>query len=134
MMDTIGSLAAMFIDAEGSEVDILKGAIRVISESRPAILLESSPKLLKRVGHSVQELNALLSSLEYETREIARLSVVQPRSYRQAKASNWICLPKEREHLFTKVQALIRKCGLLPCLPALNPLTRRRIKWAVSHM
>jgi FkbM family methyltransferase len=55
------------IDTEGSEYDIIKGGIETIKKYKPKILLEYNFQNINQGGHTVEELNDLISEIEYET-------------------------------------------------------------------
>ena len=58
------------MDTQGSEVLILKGAIRILGNSRPKMALEYWPLGLKRAGTSAREFFELLDSYKYEYKMI----------------------------------------------------------------
>lgn len=119
----VGSAKALFIDAEGAEVAILRGAARYLAEHRPAIVLEASPLHLLRAGNSLGELYELVRQSGYEPHKINRLGLGTIDIDRHASACNWLCTPAGSDSA-AAVQQMIRKCGLLPCLPLLNPISR----------
>jgi hypothetical protein len=54
------------IDAEGSELAILKGAMDTLRRFSPALLLECEDRHLSRYGVSVSDVVRLLTSCGYE--------------------------------------------------------------------
>lgn len=44
------------IDVEGAELQVLRGAARLLSEGRPAVYLEAEPQWVARMGHSVEDI------------------------------------------------------------------------------
>lgn len=58
------------LDAEGEEVNILRGAWKTITVHRPAMLIEVNKAALIRTGTSEEELLSVLHAYGYETRPI----------------------------------------------------------------
>lgn len=54
------------IDTEGSEYSIIKGGFKTIKKYKPKILLEYNPINMNQCGHTEEELNSLIESLDYE--------------------------------------------------------------------
>lgn len=46
------------IDVEGAELEVLRGASKLLSEGRPAVYLEAEPQWVARMGHSVEDIFA----------------------------------------------------------------------------
>jgi FkbM family methyltransferase len=69
-------VACMKIDAEGAELEILRGAVNTIATCRPAIQLEIHPETLRRGGFSTTAIWELLDeqrmSILYEGRPVDR--------------------------------------------------------------
>ena len=87
---------AIKIDAEGSEVGILKGARNLLRRLRPAIVLEMNEILLRQGGTSSAELRDHLLRLDYDLFGLRwpwleRLAEGQSRS-----TSEVLCLPSEQ--------------------------------------
>lgn len=61
----ISSELVMLIDVEGHEIDVLLGALNMISRYKPLIILEVNPSMLKGAGKSFLELKLLMESLGY---------------------------------------------------------------------
>jgi FkbM family methyltransferase len=56
------------IDVEGYEIEVLNGARRTIGDARPRIFLSVHPRELRLLGHSTDELRALIDELGYRIR------------------------------------------------------------------
>ena len=60
-----GPVGLIKVDVEGAELLVMRGAERILSEHRPALLLEVVEEHLARFGHSVAELEAHLAARGY---------------------------------------------------------------------
>jgi len=91
-----GSIAAMKIDAEGSEVHILRGAQNFLRQARPAIVIEANDVVLRQAGTSALELAQMLRAADYEIYELdsATLSLLSAEA--SPRTDEVIALPKER--------------------------------------
>jgi FkbM family methyltransferase len=56
------------IDAEGVEIDVLKGASEVIRKFKPAIILAIHPRLIRNNGQMFEELLPLIRAMGYDIR------------------------------------------------------------------
>jgi FkbM family methyltransferase len=68
-------VAAMKIDAEGSEVDILRGAANFLNHARPAIVIEANDVVLRQAHTSALELTRLLRANKYDLFELETRSL-----------------------------------------------------------
>jgi len=59
----------IFIDTEGAELLVLKGAKSVLEEFSPLLIFECEDVLLQKFGHSSEMLEAYVRSLGYEVRD-----------------------------------------------------------------
>ena len=64
----------IFIDTEGAELLVLKGAEDVVKKSMPILVFECEDPLLVEFGHSSEELESYVTSLGYEVRNAADTS------------------------------------------------------------
>lgn len=58
------------IDVEGAEIGVLNGARRILKKTRPIIFLSFHPKHVKKMGHSVADLDDILSGINYTCRHV----------------------------------------------------------------
>ena len=65
-------ISVVKIDAEGSEVEVLRGMRRVLTENRPLLFAEFFPAAMARAGHDPQEFLAQLESYGYDLAVIDR--------------------------------------------------------------
>ena len=54
------------IDAEGSEIEILKGAKTIIIKYKPIIFLSLHPYHIKKIGNDIHDLSSILSEIKYD--------------------------------------------------------------------
>ena len=78
------------IDVQGSEVDCLLGAQKIISESRPVLVIEIENAHLQSLGRSDEELINLLLVNRYR---VARILNDYPADH--------LCIPEEKMHLLS---------------------------------
>jgi FkbM family methyltransferase len=119
----VGEPSALFVDAEGAEVEILRGAIGLLSRVRPVVVLEASHKLLKRAGYDLPILTQELGRCDYLPFRIGRLSL-HPANASDRQHANWVCLPRERSADAAAISRSLLLCGILPMIRGLNPMTR----------
>ena len=120
----LGPCQAIFMDAEGAEIDILRGGRSYMTEFQPVVVLEASPRHLKRSGFDLHDLYQEVTILGYKAYHIGRFSV-RDISLTTNRAANWLCLPASQQGALASVNWLIRRCGLLPCIAGLNPMVSR---------
>lgn len=54
------------IDVEGAELEVLRGASKLLSVGRPVVYLETEPQWIERLGHSVEDVFNEMSSHGYQ--------------------------------------------------------------------
>lgn len=54
------------IDAEGAELDVLKGGIKTLTEKKPTLILGLHPKFIKQKGDSLEAIWEILMSAHYK--------------------------------------------------------------------
>jgi FkbM family methyltransferase len=58
------------IDVEGAEIDVLRGARNTLKTSRPVVFLSVHPRQIQTAGRSLDELDAVIAEVGYESRHI----------------------------------------------------------------
>ena len=116
----------VFMDAEGSELDIIRGGKKFIEQNRPVIILESSPKLLSRFGHSVNDLIIEINQYGYNLFRMGFLSLRILKNKNIHNKQNLICIPLEKNSLVSKINTKLATVGLLPMISWVNPLKNLR--------
>ena len=92
------TLRAIKMDAEGSELAILRGAESLLHQHRPVLLLEINASLLKQGGVSPSILGEELLRQEYQVYELSYNRVQRLTSFAQCDFADCICLPAEQSH------------------------------------
>jgi FkbM family methyltransferase len=114
-------------DVEGHDHAVLRGAQETLEEHRPALIFEAHDVKLRQIGSDVKQLAAFLNGLNYQLFEIGRyrLRPLTP-STRVPVWGNWLGLPEEQRGDQRRIQQMLTRAGLLPCLRGLNPLRPSR--------
>ncbi len=126
LSNSIGQAKVIFIDAEGADLSILKGGKNYISSHKPAIVIECYPRFLERAGFSVNDLYSTIRILGYSVFEISRFGlkqIISVETYK--KVSNWLCIHSSKLSEAKIAGRYIKMCGILPCIPGINPISRR---------
>lgn len=116
------------IDAEGAEVAILKGGRHFLQRDRPVIVVEAQEAHLRRFGFGLADLYSELRAHSYSIFEMIRFGLKEVRLGDTHNTRNWLALPPALANQARKVHRHLVKCGLLPCIRGLSPLTRRPSK------
>ncbi|HEY2771422.1 MAG TPA: FkbM family methyltransferase [Solirubrobacteraceae bacterium] len=126
LLGEMGTPRLVVIDAEGHEGAIVAGAREFLRALRPVVVLEVIDELLARSGSSPELIAEWLEELAYDVLRIERLSL-QPIRARGPipRASDWIAVPRPSGDSVRRVERMLKRCGLLPCVTGLNPLKRR---------
>jgi FkbM family methyltransferase len=119
----IGPCRLIVIDTEGEEIRVLRGARRYIEQFRPILVLEASPAHLRRNGFQLGDLWTELRSNGYSCYRITRLGLTHSAITTHPHPSNWVCFHDSSPDLVKSISAYIKRCGLLPCIRGLNPMT-----------
>lgn len=122
MADRFGPIRLIHMDIEGAEILALRGARRILESLRPFLIIECLPKVLARFRYSASDLVDSLSD-KYHLVRIDRIGLAAI-SLSSNPYYNWIAIPKGEEKFVDKIQAQIRRVGLLPCIPGIHPLSR----------
>ena len=126
IQEEVGSCRLLAIDAEGEDMNILRGATGFIQRFQPIILLEASPQLLQRAKSGLTDLHSEVSHHGYHAYRVSRLGLSQRGLTQHQTASNWVCIPASAAHrTASAISRQVRNCGLRPCLAGINPLTSK---------
>jgi FkbM family methyltransferase len=91
--EAIGRIAAIKIDVEGMELDVLRGAQAVLARDRPALVIEVLESALEACGATVEALDALLKSSGYTLWGIRENAGLRPlQSLRESLGDNVVAL------------------------------------------
>lgn len=122
--DSIERLRLMHVDVEGAEVSVLRGAARIIAREQPYLVLEASPKLLKRMGASLRALHDQCKAMGYSPYEIRRAGLrrVEVGELDTIHAANWLCVPDQEMDEVGRIGRVIGRAGVMPCVWGVNPI------------
>jgi FkbM family methyltransferase len=104
----IDRLTLIKIDAEGSEVGILKGADRLIDKFRPAIISEVNAVVLEQAKTSASELMTTLERHRYSLFEFEGMRLEAFPVSREPKSPEVLALPVER---LEEMRGRLRRSG-----------------------
>ncbi len=108
----IGPIRLINVDAQGSEIDILHGATRVLTQTTPPVLfVELERDANVAFGHTLNDLLAVIHNFGYMTFSWRPNGLIQINSQKNVTADTGhddvICLnPNFHNHLITKLQKL----------------------------
>jgi len=122
MANTFRNVSLIFMDAEGSELNILIGGSKLIIRDKPIIILEASDQLLNRYNQRIDDLILKIETLNYTPYKISRFCLA-PYTYEDKKRkANLVCIPVDKHHLVKKINLNIKLSGFLPMVKNINPL------------
>jgi hypothetical protein len=92
----------MKLDAEGAELSVLYGALKVLNrDSRPAMLVEVQDVRTRPWGYAARELLQFLMRMDYQWFAIAAKGALLPNSCEEETYdANLVALPAERTEEF----------------------------------
>lgn len=106
-IDNFKNVCLISIDTEGHEPFVLEGAQKVINRFRPAVIIEVSPKLLRKYANSnSQDILHYFSEFDYYCFIIERstLKKVHASDLDNKKSQNWFCIPSEKVNISKKIK------------------------------
>lgn len=106
----LGKVDLIKIDAEGGELDILKGSETTIEQARPLILCEMADIRTEPWGYRALEIYQYLSARRYSWYSITRQGLLRPSAAkpRYDLEENLIAVPAEKVE---RLRALMQSCG-----------------------
>lgn len=113
------------VDAEGSEIFVLRGARDLINRERPVLILEVSPKHFARHGLSTYDLFDLTREYHYRAYRLRRVGtelIDSTRRVNTERMANWVCLPDENSSLAQSINRVMYQSYFMPCIRPLNPM------------
>ncbi len=88
-------IRAIKLDAEGSELGVLRGASHVLSDCRPYLLLEINDVLLRQAGASGMDVLKEVHNYAYRVYEIGADILRRSRTSISTPFADCLCLPEE---------------------------------------
>lgn len=116
-LDIFEDVCLISIDTEGHEPYVLEGAKKVINKFRPAIIIEVSPKLLKKYATSSPEkILQFFIDRDYLCFTIDRfgLSELEETGMHSNKSQNWFCIPREKKQIIKCVKQDLLLRSIVP--------------------
>jgi len=95
----IVTVSAMKVDAEGSEVNIFRGATQLLRRVRPAVIFESNDVVLQQANTSALELMGIFYDHDYRLFEVVGTTVAPLGRGQPPQCSELLGIPSERAHL-----------------------------------
>ena len=125
IMHEVPQINMLFMDAEGAETRILRGARELIGRDAPYLVTEASEFAVRPSGSTIEELANELFELDYTVFSISRLGLSKLNNASDAQLEgNWFCAPRSQIDLSRRVSYYIFASAVLPCVANLNPLSR----------
>lgn len=124
-IDEFGPVRFISIDTEGHEPFVLRGCVETLKKFRPAVVVEVSPKLLKRYANATnKDIFDYFDELGYAcfAIETFALKPVDDKFLNMTGQRNWICVPRESVGEIPALQRELRKRLFIPwfLLPRFN--------------
>jgi FkbM family methyltransferase len=124
MEDQLGETRLLFVDAEGSEVGVLRGAKAFLSRHKPVIFIEANPSALGELGFTAADLRDELDGHGYKIAKVERMRLTPVTETEFRGYQNWVCV-QDAEQL-AELERFLRACAVIPNIPLLHPLRRAR--------
>jgi FkbM family methyltransferase len=106
--NSLSSIRAIKIDAEGSEPAILQGAKTILREFRPLLFIEFHNFLLLRAGSSSERLRAILAEKGYAVFNLRAFRLESLQSMAKVEFADCLCIPAE---ISREVLSELKSCG-----------------------
>ena len=116
-VDSFNNVKLISIDTEGHEPFVLEGSKEVIVKNRPVIIIEVSPKLLRKFANSTpQHIYYFFEELKYCVHRINKFSFsnITESDCQSNQASNWLCIPEELKEISLRIKRNLFIRTLLP--------------------
>jgi hypothetical protein len=106
--NSLSSIRAIKIDAEGSEPAILQGAKTVLRNFRPLLFIELNNFVLLRAGSSSERLRAILVEQGYAVFNLRAFRLESLQSMANVGFADCLCIPAE---ISREVLSELKSCG-----------------------
>lgn len=109
------AVKCIFIDIEGADLLAVRGAKKITNKFRPSIILEVTPKLMKKYKLTITDFENEMAALNYKIFLVGRLSLKKV-SVKKGYNGNFICIPFEKLEIKNRIDKTIFKSAVLPSL------------------
>lgn len=103
------------MDAEDSETYVLRGGAAYIQQHRPGIVVEAHRKVQPMLHEELQQLG-------YHAFVVGRFGL-NPVGELAKRGADWFCVHQSRIEDVQRVDRVLRRCVLMPCVSGMNPMT-----------
>jgi FkbM family methyltransferase len=120
---SIRSPRLVCMDVQGHEPFVLRGAVRLLSECRPIVILEIEPQFLLDNGQSPASILEQMQSLDYRCWSISKWGL-QPAQGNRPEICNWIAISNKHgdaEKTAKRLSRQIKRAAAMPLIRGLNP-------------
>jgi FkbM family methyltransferase len=121
LLGEVDSCKFIAMDAEGSEINILRGGRQFLSTFKPAILCEANARQLAKAGCSVRDLFDELAGIGYIVQDTSARQFSDP-SFDFARKADWLCVHRDHADQIARAQTFMQRALLMPFLFGLNPI------------
>jgi FkbM family methyltransferase len=94
--NSLGSVSAMKVDAEGSEVSIFRGATELLKRMRPTVIFEANDVVLRQGKTSTLELTEIFYGHAYKLFQVDGTTIVSINRGERPRCSELLGIPNER--------------------------------------
>lgn len=97
---SLGRVDVIKLDVEGAELDVLRGATKVLADLRPMILCEVLDATTCAWGYRAREIISLLKHYDFEWFDVLQDGSLAPHEIRDSypDVRNYLAIPREKAH------------------------------------
>lgn len=116
-LNSFKEVCLISIDTEGHEPFVLDGSTQIIKKFRPAVIIEVSPRLLKKYANSSPgQIQHFFKKKDYSCYSINRLNLkeLNDKNLSSGKSQNWFCVPKEKQQIVMSIKQSLFLRAIIP--------------------